>query len=107
MIKNHNLAKNIADVSWYELTRQIKYKSDWYGRLYIKINTYYPSSQICNCCGYKNTETKDLSVRYWTCPNCGVYHDRDENAANNILTEGKRIVKLGTISSNSDDCQIA
>ena len=62
------------------------------GREYVKINTYYPSSQTCNCCGYKNIATKDLSVRYWTCPNCGTYHDRDENAADNILAEGKRIV---------------
>ena len=93
MIKNHHLAKSIADVSWYELTRQINYKSDWYGRQYIKIGTYYPSSQTCNCCGYKYTATKDLSVRYWTCPNCDTYHDRDENAADNILAEGKRILR--------------
>lgn len=107
MIKNHHLAKSIADVSWYELTRQLKYKSDWYGRKYIKINTYYPSSQICNCCGYKNTAAKDLSVRYWTCPNCGTYHDRDENAADNILAEGKRMVVSQNIISNSDEFQIA
>ena len=94
MIKNHHLAKSIADVSWYELTRQVSYKSDWYGRQYIKIDTYYPSSQTCNCCGYKYTATKDLSVRYWICPNCSTYHDRDENAADNILAEGKRIVAL-------------
>lgn len=101
MVKNHHLAKSIADVSWYELTRQISYKSDWHGRMYVKINTYYPSSQTCNCCGYKYTATKDLSVRYWTCPNCGTYHDRDENAADNILAEGKRIVaSLNTISNS-------
>ena len=64
MIKNHQLAKDIADASWYEFTRQIEYKSEWYGRQYIKIDTYYPSSQICSCCGYKNTATKDLSIRY-------------------------------------------
>ena len=107
MIKNHHLAKSIADVSWYELTRQISYKSDWYGRLYVKIDTYYPSSQTCNCCGYKNPATKDLSVRSWICPNCGVYHDRDENAADNILAEGKRIVESQNMLSNSDEFQIA
>lgn len=107
MIKNHHLAKSIADVSWYELTRQIMYKSDWYGRTYVKIDTYYPSSQTCNCCGFKNPITKDLSVRHWTCPNCGTYHDRDENAADNILAEGKRIVELKITSSNSDEFQIA
>ena len=107
MIKNHHLAKSIADVSWYELTRQISYKSNWYGRMYVKVNTYYPSSQTCNCCGYKNTATKDLSVRYWACPNCGTYHDRDENAADNILAEGKRIVASQNIHGNSDEFQIA
>ena len=105
MIKSH-LAKSIADVSWYELTRQIMYKSDWYGRTYVKVSTYYPSSQTCNCCGFKNPIIKDLSVRYWTCPNCGTYHDRDENAADNILAEGKRIVKSGIVTSNSDEFQI-
>ena len=107
MIKNHHLAKSIADVSWYELTRQIMYKSDWYGRTYVKVDTYYPSSQTCNCCGFKTPIIKDLSARYWTCPNCGTYHDRDENAANNILFEGKRIVKSKIMSSNSDEFQIA
>lgn len=107
MIKNHHLAKSIADASWYEITRQLSYKSDWYSRLYVKINTYYPSSQTCNCCGFKNSITKDLAVRDWTCPQCGTYHDRDENAADNILAEGKRIVELQKINSNSDEFQIA
>lgn len=107
MIKNHHLAKSIADASWYELTRQLNYKSVWYGRLYVKTGTYYSSSQICNCCGFKNPITKDLTVRAWTCPQCGTYHDRDENAADNILAEGKRLVKLNRITGNSDDFQIA
>lgn len=107
MIKNHHLAKSIADASWYELTRQLDYKSVWYGRLYVKIGTYYPSSQTCNCCGFKNPITKDLTVRGWTCPQCGTYHDRDENAADNILAEGKRIVELMKTISNSDEFQIA
>lgn len=107
MIKNHHLAKSIADASWYELTRQLDYKSVWYGRLYVKIGTYYPSSQTCNCCGFKSPITKDLTVRDWTCPQCGTYHDRDENAADNILAEGKRIVELQKINSNSDEFQIA
>ena len=107
MIKNHHLAKSIADASWYELTRQLDYKSVWYGRLYVKIGTYYPSSQTCNCCGFKNPITKDLTVRDWTCPQCGTYHDRDENAANNILAEGKRIVELRKTNRNSDEFHIA
>ena len=94
MIKNHNLAKAITDVSWFELTRQLQYKSDWNGRQYIQIDTFFPSSQLCSCCGYKNELTKDLNIREWICPQCGALHDRDVNAANNILNEGKRIIGL-------------
>ena len=90
MVKNHHLAKAISDVSWYELTRQLEYKAKWNGRKYIKIDTFYASSQLCSVCGYQNPDTKDLSVRTWICPKCGAEHDRDINAAKNILTEGLR-----------------
>ena len=80
----------ISDVSWYELTRQLEYKAKWNGRKYIKIDTFYASSQLCSVCGYQNPDTKDLSVRTWICPKCGAEHDRDINAAKNILTEGLR-----------------
>lgn len=78
MVKNHNLAKSIHDCSWYELTRQLAYKSEWNNRIYHKVDRYYPSSQLCNVCGYKNEDTKNLSVRFWTCPQCNTEHDRDK-----------------------------
>jgi len=92
MVKNHNLAKAILDCGWYELTRQLQYKSDWNNRQYIKIGRFTKSSQPCNVCGYINTETKNLAVREWTCPNCSTIHDRDINAAINILNEGLRLL---------------
>ena len=92
MIKNHKLASSIADVSWYELTRQLAYKSEWYGRTYLKVNKFYASSQLCNVCGYQNSDTKKLSIRNWICPKCKTHHDRDVNAAKNILQEGLRIM---------------
>lgn len=90
MVKNRYLAKAISDVSWYELTRQLEYKAKWNDRKYIKIDTFYASSKICSVCGYQNTDTKDLSVRGWICSECEAKHDRDINAAKNILAEGLR-----------------
>lgn len=91
MVRNHNFAKSIEDASWGEFVRELEYKSDWYGRELVKVDTYFPSSKMCSCCGYKNDKTTDLSVRKWTCPECGATHDRDINAAVNILQEGQRL----------------
>ena len=92
MIKNKNLSKSIQDCSWYELTRQLEYKTKWNNHQYIKVDRYFPSSQLCHVCGYQNSDTKDLTVRDWICPECGTHHDRDINAAINILNEGLRIL---------------
>lgn len=91
MMKNHHLALSISDVGWSMFTNMLEYKAENKGRTVIKIDRWYPSSQICSYCG-RNTGKKPLSIRNWTCSNCGKIHDRDINAAKNILQEGKRII---------------
>lgn len=92
MLKNRKLAKAIQDISWYEFCRQLEYKCLWCDKKFVRINTYFASSQICSNCGFKNSNVKNLDVREWTCSKCGEHHDRDINAAKNILNQGLNLI---------------
>jgi putative transposase len=87
MLRNPKLAKNIADASWGEFVRQLKYKAEWAGRTIVEIERFFPSSKRCSCCGFVH-ESMPLNIRNWTCPECNTHHDRDINAAKNIKTAG-------------------
>jgi len=91
MLKNHHLAKSIQELSLNRFKTMLTYKTEWTGRILIEVDRFFPSSKLCNCCGYKNVELT-LKDREWLCPECNTLHDRDLNAAINIMNEGKRII---------------
>lgn len=100
MLKNHCLAKSISNCSWGELIRQLDYKSDWNNRTYIQVDRFFPSSKTCSNCGFI-LDPLSLDTRVWECPKCHTVHDRDENAAKNIRTQGMNLINktgLGTKS---------
>ena len=97
MMKNHHLAKAIADAGWAEFMRQCEYKAKHEGRIFAKIGTFFPSSKTCSACGHKLKELS-LATRRWTCPHCGAQHDRDLNASLNIKQEGIRMLKAAGLT---------
>jgi len=94
MVKNRKLSLAISDASWGELVRQLEYKCDWYGRNFIKIDRWFPSSKRCGSCGHI-VEKLPLNIREWECPKCGAKHDRDINAAKNVLAAGLAVSVCG------------
>ena len=98
IVKNHRLAKSVTDASWGKFVYMLTYKAEWNDKNVVKIDRFYPSSQTCHVCGYVNKDTKDLSVREWECPVCHAHHDRDVNAAINILRFGlNNNISAGTV----------
>ena len=94
--RNHKLSKSVTDASFSKFVSMLEYKAEWYGRKIVKIDRFYPSTQLCSGCGYKNESVKGLKglkVREWICPECGEVHDRDLNAARNILKEGLKSIE--------------
>ena len=93
MMKNRHLSKSIVSVGWSQFLTMLQYKMERAGKYFRKISRWYPSSQTCGCCGYKNTDVKDLSIRKWICPKCGTWHDRDVNAQQNIYKLGVKMLQ--------------
>lgn len=104
MVKNSRLSKAIADAGWGEFVLQLEYKSEWSGRTLVKIDQWFPSSKRCNTCGH-TVNSLPLNIRHWECPECNTQHDRDHNAAKNILAEGLSVLAFGeNVSGSSIRC---
>ena len=101
--RNHKLSKSVTDASFSKFVNMLEYKAEWYGRKVVKIDRFYPSTQLCSGCGYKNESVKGLQglkVREWVCPGCGEVHDRDLNASRNILKEGMKVLNLRNVGDS-------
>ncbi len=92
MSQTLNFGKSVSDNGWGMFVTFLQYKLEEMGKKLIKVDKFFASSQTCSCCGYKNSETKNLIIREWDCPKCGTHHDRDINAAINIRNEGLRLI---------------
>jgi len=102
LVRNHKLAKSIADLGWGQFCTMLKYKAEWSGKIYIEVDRFFPSSKTCNHCLHRTSEMP-LDIRSWQCPKCGTLHDRDINAAKNIRDEGLRMLEVGHTSVASGE----
>ena len=96
LLQHKKYAKSISDASWSKFFEMLRYKAIWYGKNVVPVGAYFPSSQLCSTCGTRNSEVKDTSIRQWTCKKCNSTHNRDHNAAKNIVAEGLRLLTVGT-----------
>jgi len=102
LVRNHKLAKSIADLGWGQFCTMLKYKAEWEGKVYIEVDRFFPSSKTCNHCLHRTSEMP-LDISSWQCPKCGTLHDRDINAAKNIRDEGLRMLEVGDTSVASGE----